>query len=81
MARTSDLFTLIVTPIIRHRNFDIDCDSTEDMLHAIEQANLLLDKDPKLQNDLTIFSMDAEALFPSLALKDIKDGIWTLIVE
>ena len=66
---------------MKHREYLINCDSTEDMLWSIQQANIKLDKDPRLKEDLSIFSMDAEALFPSLDLNNILEGVWTLIME
>ena len=56
------------------------CDITEDMLHSVQSANIKLAKEPPREN-LTVMSMDAEALFPSLALSDIMSGIWRLIME
>ena len=73
--------TMILGPIMKHRNNPFECDSTEDMLYAIEQANIRLENETDLQKDICIFSMDAEALFPSLHLKYILDGIRTLIEE
>ena len=73
ISRTSELLSLILTPIINARNDNVDSDSTEDMLFAIEEANKALDQD----NELSVVSMDAEALFPSLDLKDILVVYWT----
>ena len=36
---------------------------------------------PAAKETITIWSMDTEALFPSLALKDILGGIWNLVTE
>ena len=73
ISRTSELLSLILTPITNARNDNVDSDSTEDMLFAIEEANKALDQD----NELSVVSMDAEALFPSLDLKDILVVYWT----
>ena len=59
----------------------MDSDSTEDMLSAIEAANKKLESAPMKEGDLSVFSMDAEALFPSLALPDILKGVWDLIMD
>ena len=34
-----------------------------------------------MKENLGIWSMDAEALYPSLAIKDILDGIWHLVMD
>ena len=57
-----------------------DCDSTEDMLCAVNEANRKLRLEPT-PGDLAILSMDAEALFPSLYIGDILNGIWRLVLE
>ena len=56
-----------------------ECDSTEDMLAAVDKANQTLRDNPPSTGEVSIISMDAEALYPSLALKDILDSIWTLV--
>ena len=60
--------TLILSPIIRHRNSPYDSDSTEDMLNAVQEANVKLDSNPEFQEDLSIFSMDAKALVLTLKM-------------
>ena len=40
ISRTSELLSLILTPITNARNDNVDSDSTEDMLFAIEEATL-----------------------------------------
>ena len=50
------------------------------MLYSIQTANQELNKDRNI-NNLAVWSMDAEALFPSLGLADILKGIWRLITE
>ena len=49
------------------------------MLHSVMMANEYLEKEP--EPELSIFSMDAEALFPSLDHEDILQVIWNLIME
>ena len=79
LARSSNLVTTILTPIMESRMFLEECDSTEDMLAAVDKANQTLRDNPPSTGEVSIISMDAEALYPSLALKDILDSIWTLI--
>ena len=50
------------------------------MLRSMQLTNTELETEP-VNDNLTVLSMDAEALFPSLALEDIMDGIWRLIME
>ena len=40
ISRTSELLSLILTPITNARSDNVDSDSTEDMLFAIEEATL-----------------------------------------
>ena len=47
----------------------VTCDLTEDMLCAVQDANLRLKTAP---DKISLFSMDVEALYPSLDLSDIK---------
>ena len=79
LARSSNLITTILTPIMESRMFLEECDSTEDMLAAVDKANQTLRDNPPSTGEVSIISMDAEALYPSLALKDILDSIWTLV--
>ena len=58
----------------------MECDSTDDMLHSVNKANQHLKQKPPDEGDLAIFSMDAEALFPSLHIKDILESIYDLII-
>ena len=51
------------------------------MLYSVQKANEKLRLDPELGKNTQIFSMDAEALFPSLDLEDIITGIRTLVME
>ena len=67
--------SLILTPIINARNDNVDSDSTEDMLFAIEEANKALENMDLEDNEQSVFSLDTEALFPLLDLKDILDGV------
>ena len=48
------------------------------MLATVMEANKTLDNNPAMKTNLAILSMDAEALYPSLALDDILEGMWTL---
>ena len=57
------------------------CDSMEDMLASVVKANEALDLNPAARETTAIWSMDAEALFPSLALKDILGGIWPWLLK
>ena len=75
LARSSNLITTILTPIMESRMFLEECDSTEDMLAAVDKANQTLRDNPPSTGEVSIISMDAEALYPSLALKDILDSI------
>ena len=81
ISRTSELLSLILTPIINARNDNVDSDSTEDMLFAIEEANKALENMDLEDNEQSVFSLDTEALFPLLDLKDILDGVWDLIIN
>ena len=53
--------------------------SIEDMLVAVDKANQTLRDKPPSTEKVSIISMEAEALYPSLALSDILDSIWTLV--
>ena len=44
ISRASDLMSSILTPMLRQRQCDVICDSTEDMLHSVTQANLKIDE-------------------------------------
>ena len=79
IARSADLLSMILTPAMKERNYPENCDSTEDMLHSVMKANESLDKEP--DPELSVFSMDAEALFPSLDHGDILQSIWKLIMN
>ena len=81
ISRTSNLLSTVLKPLLDQRDFKEGCDSTEDMLASVVKANEALDQNPAAKETITIWSMDAEALFPSLALKDILGGIWTLVTE
>ena len=81
ISRTSELLSLILTPITNARSDNVDSDSTEDMLFAIEEANKALENMDLEDNEQSVFSLDAEALFPLLDLKDILDGVWDLIIN
>ena len=65
--------------IMRERNYPENCDSTEDMLNSVIKMNEALIEEP--EPDLSVFSMDAEALFPSLDHGDILQSIWNLIMD
>ena len=54
IARSSNLLSLIFKPLMEERKFVEGCDSTEDMLAAVREANKALDKDPKLKDGLTL---------------------------
>ena len=66
---------------MRERDFPEACDSTEDMLNNINEVNNRIVTTEDDVDDRFIMSMDAEALFPSLNIKDILKGIWNLIME
>ena len=77
----SELLTLVIDPMINNLNNLYDCDSTEDMLAAVHLANNNLKMKPPVDGDLSIFSMDAEALYPSLDIEDINDSVWQLVMK
>ena len=79
MARASNLFCMLLEPMLKAREYQEEADSTEDMLYSINEANKVLKQDKGLADNTMIFSMDAEALYPSLDLQDILDGIWDLV--
>ena len=81
LARTSDLLAKILVPIMNKREYTENCDSTEDLLEAITTANKKISDAKPDQSDIGLMSMDAKALYPSLNLNDILDGVWTLILE
>ena len=66
---------------MRERDFPEACDSTEDMLNNINEVNNRIVTTEDDVDNRVIMSMDAEALFPSLNIKDILKGIWNLIME
>ena len=39
ISRSSDIVSSILTPMLRNRQADVICDSTEEMLHSVTQAN------------------------------------------
>ena len=47
----------------------------------VNQANQKLKTAPPDPNDLSIFSMDAEALYPSLHIDDIMNGIMEIVAS
>ena len=49
------------------------------MLVANNEANIKLEQDQSLEEDLNIWSIDAEALYPSLNIKDILEGLWYFV--
>ena len=49
------------------------------MLNAVEEANRRLKKENPEEGLVSIFSMDASALYPSLNIDDVMDSIWKLI--
>ena len=55
-ARTSDLLSRILTPLMDMRESQVECDSTEDMLHSVNKANQQLEQKPPEEGDLSIFS-------------------------
>ena len=66
--------------MLRKRQCDVIFDSTEDMLHSVTQANQRINETGDMSN-LSVMSMDAAALFPSLNMKDILSGLWRLVLE
>ena len=81
LSRTSDLLTKILTPIMTNREYDENCDSTEDLLSATVEANEKLTENNTKPSEIGLMSMDAEALYPSLDTNDILNGVWELITE
>ena len=81
ITRVSNLITMILTPLLRGRNYPEEVDSTEDMLSSVQKANEKLKIDPELGRNTFIFSMVVEALYPSLDLEDILHGIRILMME
>ena len=51
------------------------------MLCAVQKANQRLRTAPPEPGDLSIFSMDAEALYPSLHIDDIMEGIMDIVAS
>ena len=51
------------------------------MLWAVQQANQRLKAAPPDPGDLSIFSMDTAALYPSLHIDDIMDGIMDIVAS
>ena len=81
LARTSGLLSMVFRPILESIELPEDCDSTEDMLWVVQQANNKLAAAPPQHGDLAIFSMDAEALYPSLHIEDILEGIMDTVTS
>ena len=71
MSRTSDILTNILTPLLNGKDNPIECDSTEDLLHSVIEANITLKDNPAKEGDLHVMSMDSEALYPSFDIDDI----------
>ena len=69
-----------MTPMMDMRRYTEKCDATEDMLAAVQAANENLKTEGPGQ-DISLISMDAEALYPSLNLEDILQGIWDLVLH
>ena len=51
------------------------------MLFAVHEANKKLESSNNNIEDLAVMSMDAAALFPSLKIKDILQGLWRLVMD
>ena len=75
IARISELLTMVIDPMIDNTKNINDCDSTEDMIAAVHLANAKIKSNQPDEGDLSIFSMDAEALYPSLDIEDIKESV------
>ena len=65
---------MVLDPIQESMELEEDYDSTEDMLWMFHPANSKLTADPQQHNDIAIFSIDAEALYPSLQIINIVEG-------
>ena len=79
IARSADLLSRILTPVMKAREYGEGCDSTEDMLATIHKTNEGLRENPA--ENISIMSMDAEALYPSLDMEDMLQSVWNLVMN
>ena len=70
----SDLLSEFLDIVSDSYNSSLECDSTEDLARAVQDSNLKMYKNDKIEPDkLTIGSMDAVALYPSLRVEQCKE--------
>jgi hypothetical protein len=91
--RTSQLLTMILTPVLDFEEDTTECDSTEDMLRAVQDTNAVIrgesaqsaqpnsGQQRQPTEPLMIFSQDASALYPTIKKEDVLSSIWDTIKE
>ena len=79
LARASELASIILTGYLDSCPPGMECLSTEEMQREILEANLKI-KEGKIE-DVEVFSMDVDALYPSLHIDDILEAVYSTIME
>ena len=79
LTRLSEVLTIILTSVMDHAEAPVECSSSEEVQRAILDANLKI-KEEEI-TDPVVFSMDVDALYPSLDIEDISDAVMTMVEE
>ena len=68
--RPSDILSEVLTPIAREEGMEVECESTEETLYYVEEANRQVREEWErgIESDTSVIvgSMDVEALYPSI---------------
>ena len=81
LARASELLSSILTPVCDSLVGEEECQSSEEMKRAVEDANKMLDESLGEQKEVVIFSQDVKALYPSMDVEDMVEVVKKAVQE
>ena len=81
LTRSSELLSNILTPIINEKVGEEECQSSEEMQRAVEDANVKVEDGLQEDEELIIFSQDVEMLYISLNIEDITESVRKAVME
>ena len=81
LTRASELVSSILTPIINEMVGEEECQSSEEMQRAVEDANVKMEDGIQEDEELVIFSQDVIALYPSLDIDDITESVRKAVMD
>ena len=79
LVRSAEVLSLIINSALNCDMTEEECRSSEEMQRAIMDANSRI-KEEKMTN-IMVFSMNVDALFPSMNLEDVLDTIRELFLD